>query len=301
MKTIMMKLYVIGFAALAVFFMIIIWKVTFAHVIEEYHDRQEALEMEKIKEQQVREKEKTTFQRIVLESEETVKHYLGYKVLEEKRIKGHFHHIGFDIGPDNRSYCIECHGDMPHDKIIELRAFLNMHAFFVGCQTCHVKLEGAEKTGAFKWYDRRTGVIIPPPDTTTRAGSYSAKIIPMEKTNGILRRIDSQERINFALEFKEKIDSLTEAQKQKAKKHIHSIVSKQPHICEDCHNSEKPLIQLETLGYPQERIDSILSTEVIGLIKNYTKFYMPRMLQPGEQRKEQKRKQEQKKRKTRSR
>jgi hypothetical protein len=301
MKTIMMKLYVIGFAALAVFFMIIIWKVTFAHVIEEYHDRQEALEMEKIKEQQVREKEKTTFQRIVLESEETVKHYLGYKGLEEKRVEGHFHHIGFDIGPDNRSYCIECHGDMPHDKIIELRAFLNMHAFFVGCQTCHVKLEGAEKTGAFKWYDRRTGVIIPPPDTTTRAGSYSAKIIPMEKTNGILRRIDSQERINFALEFKEKIDSLTEAQKQKAKKHIHSIVSKQPHICEDCHNSEKPLIQLETLGYPQERIDSILSTEVIGLIKNYTKFYMPRMLQPGEQRKEQKRKQEQKKRKTRSR
>jgi hypothetical protein len=292
-----MKFYIIGFAALSIFFMIIIWKVTFAHVIEEYHDRQEALEIAKIKEQQEQVKEKTTFQKIVLESEETVKHYLGYKVLEEKRIKGHFHHIGLDIGPDNRSYCIECHGDMPHDKIIELRAFLNMHAFFIGCQTCHVKLEGADKTGEFRWYDRRTGVIIPAPVTTARAGSYTAKIIPMEKVNGNLRRIDSQDRIDFALEFKEKIDSITEPQKQKAKKHIHSIVSKQPHLCEDCHNNENPLIQLDALGYQKERIDSILSTEVIGLIKNYTKFYMPRMLHPGEQRKEQNRKQERKKKK----
>jgi hypothetical protein len=186
---------------------------------------------------------------------------------------------------------------MPHDKIIELRAFLNMHAFFIGCQTCHVKLEGADKTGEFRWYDRRTGVIIPAPVTTARAGSYTAKIIPMEKVNGNLRRIDSQDRIDFALEFKEKIDSITEPQKQKAKKHIHSIVSKQPHLCEDCHNNENPLIQLDALGYQKERIDSILSTEVIGLIKNYTKFYMPRMLHPGEQRKEQNRKQERKKKK----
>ena len=33
------------------------------------------------------------------------------------------------------------------------------------------------------------------------------------------------------------------------------------------------------LGYPQHRIDTIISTEVIGMIKNYTKFYIPMMLE----------------------
>jgi hypothetical protein len=290
MKNMLMKLYIIGFAALAVFFSIIIWKVTFAHVIHEYHDRQEAIEIETIEEKQAKEAEKTTFQKIILESEETVKHYLGYKVLEEKRIKGHFHHIGFDIGPDKKSYCIECHGDMPHDDLKDLRAFLNMHAFFISCQTCHVKLEGEDKTGVYKWYDRTTGEIVSSPVKNATPGSYKAKIIPFDRTNGELQRIDSDERISFALEFKEKSDTLTQAQRSKAKKLIHKMVSKQPHLCEDCHQQEKPLLNLADLGYPSKRVDSILSTEVVGLIKNYTKFYMPRMLSPGDSKQQKERK-----------
>ncbi|UCH82028.1 MAG: hypothetical protein JSW20_05215 [Nitrospiraceae bacterium] len=282
MKSMLMKLYILGFAALSIFFMIIIWKVTFAHVIEEYHERQEVLEALDVEKENEEAPAKTTFQKIILDSEETVKHYLGYKVLEEKRIKGHFHHIGMDIGPDQRSYCVECHGDMPHDQIKDLRAFLNMHAFFIGCQTCHVKLEGEEQTGEFRWYDRRTGVIIPSPVAFEEPGTYKSKIIPFESVNGQPTRIDSDERISFAREFRETKDALTEAQSTKAKKLIHKIVSKQPYVCEDCHNTKAPVLPLEKLGYPKERIDSILSTEVVGLIKNYTKFYMPRMLHPGD-------------------
>ncbi len=282
MKSILMKLYILGFAALSIFFMLIIWKVTFAHVIEEYHDRQELREALDVKEGEKEAPVKTTFQKIILDSEETVKHYLGYKVLEEKRIKGHFHHIGMDIGPDDRSYCVECHGDMPHDQIKDLRAFLNMHAFFVSCQTCHVKLEGKERTGEFRWYDRRTGVIIPSPVAFEEPGTYKSKIIPFENVNGTLRRIDSDDRINFAKEYLESKDTLSESQSTKAKRIIHKIVNKQPHMCEDCHNTKAPVLPLEKLGYPKQRIDSILSTEVVGLIKNYTKFYMPRMLYPGD-------------------
>jgi hypothetical protein len=270
---------------LTVFFIIIIWKVTFAHILEEYHSRKEALEIAKIKEEQEKKKEKTTFEKIIIESEERVKHYLGYRVLEEQRIEGHFHHIGFDIGPDKRSYCIECHGDMPHDNIKELRAFMNMHAFFINCQTCHIKLEESKKTGVFKWYERTTGKIVDSPVTTSKPGTYKAKIIPFEYENGKLVRLDSQERIDFAREFKEKEKTLTETQRSKAKKLIHNIVSKNPYICEDCHQKESPLLPFEELGYPKERIDSIVSTEVVGMIKKYTEFYMPRMLQPGESKK----------------
>jgi len=93
--------------------------------------------------------------------------------------------------------------------------------------------------------------------------------------------VTGQERIDFATEYKSREKSLSEAQKSRAKKLIHKVVSKLPYICEDCHQKENPLLPLEAIGYSKERIDSITSTEVVGMIKNYTKFYMPKMLQPG--------------------
>jgi hypothetical protein len=275
------------FMALVVFFMVIIWKVTFAHILHEYHERHKTQEITKFKEQREQKPDKTKFEKVILESEERVKNYLGYRILEEVRIKGHFHHIGFDIGPDNRSYCIKCHGDMPHDAVKELRAFLNMHAFFVGCETCHVKLGDSNKTGVFKWYDRTTGEIVASPVKRGSPGSFKAKIIPFEKSGGAIQRVDSEERINFSLEYKQNEKTLSEGQKSRAKKLIHQIVSKQPYICEDCHQKERPLLPLENIGYPRERIDSITSTEVVGMIKNYTKFYMPKMLLPGDEAKKQ--------------
>ncbi len=281
MKEFLFKIYMLGFMVLTIFFIIIIWKVTFGHIVHEYKDRKQAQEIAEFKEGQTVKEDKTTFEKIILESDERVKHYLGYKILEEQRIEGHFHHIGFDIGPDNRSYCVGCHGDMPHDAVKEIRAFLNMHAFFVGCQTCHVKLEKEQKTGVFKWYDRATGEIVESPVSKARPGTFRAKIIPFERVDGELRRIDSEERIDFAREYKERENTLTEAQKSRAKKLVHKVVSKKPVQCEECHQKENPFLPFEAIGYPQKRIDSITGTEVVGMIKNYTEFYMPQMLQPG--------------------
>ena len=281
MKEFLFKIYMLAFMALVIFFIVVIWNVTFGHIVHEYYERQEVTDIMAFQESKEPEAKKTTFEKIILESDERVKHYLGYKILEETRIEGHFHHIGFDIGPDNRSYCVDCHGDMPHDAVKEIRAFLNMHAFFVGCQTCHVKLEGKAKTGVFKWYNRMTGEIVDSPVKTARPGSFKAKIMPFERVNGQLQRIDNDERIEFAREYEEREKTLTEGQKSRAKKLIHKLVSKKPVQCEECHQKESPYLPLEAIGYPKTRVDSITSTEVVGMIKNYTKFYMPKMLAPG--------------------
>ncbi len=282
MKKFFEKIYILGFMALTVGFSLLIWNVTFAHLIHEYSDRQEMKELMASGGETEKEKKKTTFEKVILKSDQRVKHYLGYKILETQRIEGHFHHIGFDVGPDKRSYCITCHGDMPHDQVKELRAFLNMHAFFIACQTCHVKLSPEEETGLFEWYDRETGEEVPSPVMGGHPGTYAAKIIPLVKINGQVTRIDTEDRISFAREFRLHEKELSEVQKSKAKKMIHRIISKRPHICEECHQKEKPLLPLADLGYPPKRINSITSTEVVGMIKKYTKFYMPKMLQPGE-------------------
>ena len=279
MRKLLSKLYILGFLVLTVFFMVIIWNVTFGHIVEEYRDRKMNLELTKFKDKQKKAQEKSTFQEAILESEERVKHYLGYRVLEQRWLKGHFHHIDFDFKPDQKNYCVECHGDLPHDKVRELRAFGNMHASFIACQTCHVKLEGEAKTGVFKWYDRETGEIVDSPvSENIRPGTYKSKIIPFESIDGTLQRIDTPERIAFASEFREQEKALDEIQKSKANKIIHKIVSKKPYLCEDCHQKAAPVLPFEELGYPQHRIDTIISNEVIGMIKNYAQFYIPIML-----------------------
>lgn len=282
MKKLLSKLYILGTISLSVIFMVVIWKVTFGHVVEEYHSRKKNLEIAAFKEQQDKVSTATTFQKAILDQDQRVKHYLGYRVLEQLWLKGHFHHIDFDFKPDERNYCIECHGDLPHDKIKELRAFGNMHASFIACQTCHVQLEDGSASGVFKWYDRQTGAIVSSPVTQgVPPGMYNAKILPFEQIDGKLQRIDTAERIEFAREYRQTESTLTEIQKSKAKKIIHTIVSKKPYMCEDCHQKETPVLPLEDLGYPQHRIDTIISTEVIGMIRNYTKFYIPRILDPG--------------------
>jgi hypothetical protein len=281
MKKLISKLYILASMVLTVILIIIIWNVTFGHIVEEYRTRKMNLEIAKLTdEQKKKEDEKITFQKAILDGQERVKHYLGYRVLEQTRLEGHFHHIDFDFKPDKSNYCIECHGDLPHNKVKELRAFGNMHASFIACQTCHVVLEGQARTGAFKWYDRETGNIVKSPVKESVApGTYNAKIMPLERVNGQLQRIDTPDRIAFSREYRQKEATLTEIQKSKAQRIIHKVVSKKPYLCERCHQKEDPVLPLAELGYPQHRIDTIVSTEVVGMIKNYTKFYIPMMLE----------------------
>jgi hypothetical protein len=145
-----------------------------------------------------------------------------------------------------------------------------------------MRFEGSAETGVYKWYDRTTGEIVASPvKEGVHPGTYQAKIIPFERVDGKLQRVDTLERINFSLEYKEKENTLTDLQKNKAKKIIHKRISEKPHLCQDCHQLEKQLLPFEDLGYSRKRVDVIVSTEVVGMIKNYTQFYMPRILHPG--------------------
>jgi hypothetical protein len=284
MKKILTKLYILIGLVATVFFTLLIWNLTFGKIVKEYHNRQqlETIIKDRALAKEEKDRSEASFKEAIIESEETVKHYLGYRVLEQRFIKGHFHHIDFNFKPDNRSYCITCHGDIPHDKHKELRAFDNMHASFIACQTCHVRLEGDAQTGVFKWYDRETGAIIESPvKEGMRPGTYNAKILPFERVSGTLQPVDTPERIAFVREYRETEKTLSEVQKTKAKSIIHNIVSKKPYVCEDCHQKEAPLLPFQELGFPQHRIDTMVSNEVIGMIKKYTDFYIPLILEPG--------------------
>jgi hypothetical protein len=283
MKTIIQKLYILCFMALTVFCMYIVWVVTFDHLVEGYKHRKTIIEIKKNQDLQISKKYEESFQKIILEGEKKEKQYLGYRVIEQMNLKGHFHHIDYEMVPDKRSYCVECHGDIPHGEKKEIRAFANMHASFIACETCHVQQDQNNATGVYKWYDRETGEIIPSPvKEGVPPGRYKSKIIPFEIVDGKPERIDSQERIDFSKEYRKNEKTLSDTQKAKAKKIIHKIINEKPHICEDCHRVQDSLLPFEALGYSKKRADMLVSTEVVGMIRDNTKFFIPRMLHPGQ-------------------
>ena len=282
MKNFLKKLYILFFMAITVFLSVVIWNLTFKHIVDENRERKQTIEIKEMREKNKKPAEGINFQKDIIETEERVKHYLGDRIVEEKRLEDHFHHIGFDFKPDKQSYCVECHSDFPHDKVKEIRAFTNMHASFVACETCHMRSDENAKIETYKWYDRTTGAIVDSPvKDDSLPGSYDSKIIPFERINGQLLRVDTPERKNFAKQYRENENSLSDIQKSKSKKIIHQIVSKKAHACEDCHQKEAPTLPYKELGYKQTRIDAFLGTEVVGMIRNYTQFYIPRILHPG--------------------
>lgn len=213
---------------------------------------------------------------------------LGYMVIEEQYVKGHFHHVGMKVETDNYSVCIKCHGAVPHDRAKTIRAFLNMHAFYLACETCHVRPVNDEPAWIFRWYDKSTGKIIANPAAVntvdeTRYGNYSAKVAPGKiDSDGIYKFLNGPNELAFVEKYQREEKRLNDTQKSKMKKIIHRKVNEKPLLCDGCHTAEKtPYLPFTSLGYPNRRLSELTSNEVVGMIKKYQTFYIPNILHGG--------------------
>jgi len=213
---------------------------------------------------------------------------LGYTVIEEQYIKGHFHHIGAPVDSDESNVCIRCHAAVPHEKAKSIRAFLNMHAFFIACETCHIQHKPNQPPWTFRWYDKHTGKAVsnPPGLVTTqkeRYGNYGTKIAPgSPAADGSFRFINAEPEKAFVVDYLKKKDQLSSTEQSQMKRVIHRLVEEKPLLCDSCHTIQKePYLPLAELGYPPRRLKEITGTEVVGLIQKYRDFFIPQFLAPG--------------------
>ena len=277
LKDFLKKFYIVLLMVYAVWYGYFIYPIIFAHWV---HDK-EAVAMD-----EAATEEEKMFQKFLQEQGETSTTNLGYRIVKEQYVKGHFHHIGMTIDPDNTNVCIMCHGDVPHDKAKEIRAFLNMHAFYLACETCHVKEKEDIPELAYRWYDKKTGELISNPPTLLepdkdKYGNYGAKIAPGTLENGIFTFVNGEKEAEFVEEYLQKKDMLGSTQQSKMKKVIHRLVDEKPLLCDACHTKDEPFLDYAALGYPPRRIGDLTSTEVVGMIEKYKKFYIPKFLMPG--------------------
>jgi hypothetical protein len=174
--------------------------------------------------------------------------------------------------------CLTCHGTYPHAKEEKVRSILNFHGGFLACSVCHARKEAEEYLIYFAWVDRETGAV------SKRAegeyGKYPAKIFPIEITKGARTRIFRPVSEEAAKQFLTYKDQYTPDQIAQAKAKLHEHISTKPVFCSDCHKKEGYL-DFRDLGFAQTRIDHLNSTEIVGMIEKYKKFYLPSQIDFG--------------------
>lgn len=200
-----------------------------------------------------------------------------FKASAAKEKIGYFHNLDKNVNPTihNPVVCIQCHGTFPHSKSPDLRSFLNMHNYFMSCETCHVHQSDIETKLDFVWFDDQTEERRD--DITGDNGIYGARLVPvLTSSSGESRRLDHPANEAFVKEYLATKDQLTPQEQAKAKMVLHQDISKKPVQCTECHG-QKPYIDFATVGYTRERAQSLYRTEVADMINRYMKFYLPTM------------------------
>ncbi len=243
--------------------------------------------------------EEAMFLRLIAEQTKTSKTDLGYTVIDQPYIEGRFHHIGFTIQQDKASTCVRCHGNVPHDGSKEVRSFLNMHAFYLACETCHSTPEGDGEAWKFQWYDKDDGQITENPRALLEIenryrtaheqykpsypiyGNYGAKVAPTVNDSGTTKLLHGQKEMAFVGKYITEQERLKPEQKSQMKSVIHRKVSKEPVQCGQCHRQENQYLPFAELGYPPARLKELTNVAVVNMIGKYEKFYIPTLLNPG--------------------
>ncbi len=204
----------------------------------------------------------------------------------ESTPREHFHMIDqyVDHQEPNPPICVVCHGTYPHGKEKKVRALLNLHTGFIACAVCHARqdenagteLDGSQKEKIdFLWVDRKTGEI----ENTVKGeyGKYPAKIYPIKFTKQGPSRIFTPIKTEAAQQFLKMRPDLTSDQVAEAKAKLHGPLSKKPVFCADCHQ-KNGYLDFKKLGFPERRVEHLVSSEFVGMIDKYKTFYLPSVL-----------------------
>lgn len=204
--------------------------------------------------------------------------------------RDHFHLVDAYIEEQdpNPPICDVCHGTYAHSKEKNVRAMLNMHAGFIACSVCHALEETGDEAAAaeaepkprkeideFLWVDRQTGEIKK--SVEGKYGKYPAKIYPINYTEEGPNRIFTPIKAEAAQRFLKRRPDFTSDQVSSAKARLHSKISDKAVGCSDCHKKDGYL-DLRKLGFPETRIDHLVSSEFVEMIDKYETFFLPDVL-----------------------
>ncbi len=192
----------------------------------------------------------------------------------------HFHNIDQAVlaGAEKASLCLKCHGNYPHSKAPDIRAFLNAHAYFTACEACHIRPQPGDQI-IYKWLSNDTGLELL--KLNGKPGNYGAMIVPIMVKNGVSKRLDESADKEFVEKYLKLRATFNADQQAEAKVRIHEHISEKPIFCDECHTAEGGLLDFHALLYPDVVANRLETGEVAAMIGKYAKFYLPTMFDPN--------------------
>ncbi|MBI4650196.1 hypothetical protein HY745_02710 [Candidatus Desantisbacteria bacterium] len=218
------------------------------------------------------------------------------KVFRDSEISRHFHNNESELvnpipQPEGastaKSFCIDCHGSLPHKKSRVVRAMFNFHKIFIACETCHYKERLNKEKVGYRWYDGTERTIADllkleskslnrptgPQKKLTEKDiyeKYGFKISPYIKENGRFVMMVSLTDDPYPQEYLKMRNKLTPDQQAGIKAKIHGNIDGVGSDCIDCHKSDSQL-PYKALGFTSARVKDLVQTEAAGLFKYYSR------------------------------
>ncbi|TKB11380.1 formate dehydrogenase subunit gamma [Desulforhopalus sp. IMCC35007] len=200
---------------------------------------------------------------------------------KQQETSNHFHNMDQTVKLQiaNPPICVTCHGTFPHGKAPDIRSFLNMHNYFMACETCHVRREDVSGKVHYAWFDNWTEKVVT--EIEGDNGVYGARLVPVltSSSSAEPRRLDQSTNEQFAKEYMAGKNRLTPTEQARAKVILHKDISRKPLQCTECH-SKNGYVDLKAVGYTTTRAESLYRTEVADMISRYMDFYLPTMFDP---------------------
>lgn len=217
--------------------------------------------------------------RDIADAEKKLREHKEVKPLARLPLKPFHERVDHPGQKQKKGFCTLCHSDMPHRKNDLSRSFLNMHAGFMACETCHFRPK--EMKLEYRWFPN------PPSPPFVKGGNKNS---PLEKGGyrGILR--DAEEKIYpfynnepvplsgdhpYGKEVKGKWEKTSISQKAELRARIHKPLSEKGPGCQDCHKEGEKMLDLKALGFPQEKITEIEQDKIgryVGKLKKGEKI-----------------------------
>jgi len=221
-----------------------------------------------------------------LSTEPTKEYHLGDISIKEHYETGHFHHVGGMLKGAALNGCDYCHTNMAHKKGEEVRAFRNMHSYFVACETCHFINQFKPEDVEHGWMDvySREATIRPvkldlsKPKIEFDNGMgrlQSVKIIPWLKRKQDRGSIIDDSKIEEAKKLLNSYQEMGDVELRAQLSHMHRGLTRKPFKCDDCHSKKKSAISYARLGYSAQDSKRLMDIAIAALVSEYNKFHFP--------------------------
>ena len=191
-----------------------------------------------------------------------------------------FHYRPAVESDDRKPLCTLCHLDPPHRRSERKRSFLNQHARFIACETCHLKAPPGDAPGLrYRWLAYRSphagewidvaGSVHSSVDDRIRSAipRPGAHIAPEWQGRPALVFRDQP----FARDLEQSWKQASPDSKAEMQARLHDPIDSEGTECKSCHDRDQQKLDTRLLGMNERQVRALEGNLIARFFARYRK------------------------------